>query len=585
MKQNIQVFQDSSSLWERFLESNPQLFREIKGRLKTRNVVIAAAVSVITQFVVVISLLSQLPDSDPRGLMKSQFGRYAMGIGEKHSLIYTKDLLDNWVINWQLLWLDLFITLSIISICSLLVFGTYMLIVDLVKEENRGTLNFLRLSPQSASNILLGKILGVPILIYTAILLIFPLHLVAGLRARIPLTLIIGFYAVIIASCAFFYTLALLWSLINTGLPGFKPWLASGTLGFLMFVMTKALFNTYIQLDNPFGWFFLFNPHVVLSYLIESTHLPDNKIDFLSVDQLGQLMFYGQALWTKASLGICFILFHFSVWTYWCWSILKRRFHNPENTLISKPTSYWLTGWLVVFALGFTLQAYFPTQSRSTFPSELAMCFFCLQFYLYVWGIGLIAALSPHRQALHDWSRYRHQVNKNGNVLWKELIFADNSPSTVAVAINLAMASVYIIPSVFLFLNDNEKYIVFWGFILSAGSILFCAVLAQLILTLKTRKRSVWSAITVALVIILPPLCLGFSGIEPNDIPQAWLFTVIPSVATEYATLSAVILTMLGQWLAISLVGLQMTKKLRQAGKSETKILLSQPEFGLSRLR
>lgn len=575
MKQNIKVFQSSSSLWLRFLAANPQLFRELKGRLKTRNVVVAAAISVIVQFVVVISFMNHLPKVDYKGILLNPYGRYALGTAEKNRLIYTKDLLDNWIINWQLFWLDLFITLSIISICSLLVIGTYLLVADVVKEQEKGTLNFIRLSPQSASNVLLGKILGVPVLLYFAVLLMFPLHLVSGLCARVPLALITGFDLVIFASCAFCFSLSLFGSLINVGLSGFKPWLATGIVGFVLFLTTQSLFEQYIKLDNPLGWFFIFNPALVLAYLIDSTHLSNSQIDFLGVDKLEKLMFYGQALWAKAITGISFILFNLGVWTYWCWSILQRRFHNPAKTLISKTQSYWITGWLAVFALGFALQGDSPSNGEFGFPSDLAACFLCLQFYLYIWGVALIAALSPHRQTLHDWARYRHQVNKDGNILWKELIFADNSPSIIAIAINLAIIILYITPSIFLFLQYGEQQMIFWGVILSAGSILFCSLIAQLILMSKTRKRSILTVITVASMIIIPPVCLGFMGLDPTDIPQAWLFTFIPTVAVESATLSALFFTLVGQSLAISLIGWQLTKKLKQAGASET-CLISQ---------
>ena len=572
MKQNIQVFQRTSSLWEKFLNLNPQLFREIKGKLKTRNIVIVAAISITVQFLAALALLGELPAFDPEGLLKAQYGRYALGNGYHNSLAYTKDMLGNWVINWQLLWLDLFMALSIMAIFALIIVGTYMLIADIVKEESRGTLNFIRLTPQSANSILIGKILGVPILLYIAILLLLPLHTVAGLGARIPLPLIISFDGVVVASCAFFYSLAMLWSLMNFGLSGFKPWLASGAIGFLLFILTVAAFeNNHLITNALWDWLFLFNPSLVLSYLIDATYLPTSKIGFLSVKDLGELQFYGQALWTKASFGIGFSLFNFSLWTYWCWSVLKRRFHNPEHTLFSKTQSYWLTSWFVVIALGFTIQNYFSRASVNTDN------FILLQFCLCLLGLALIAALSPHRQALHDWARYRHQLNRNGNVLWKEVVFGENSPSTVAIAINIAIAITYIIPSIFLILNKEEHHI-FWGFILSGFAIVLCAVIAQLLLTLKTRKRAVWSAIAIANIIIVPPLCLGFADIIPQDIPQLWLFSLVPTVATEYATLSAVMLAIVGQCIAISLAGFQMTRLLRQAGKSETKILFERNE-------
>ena len=561
---NTQIYRRSSSLWDKFLDLNPQLFREVKGKLKTRNIIIAAALSAIAQFIVVIYFLSELPKYDPDNLLKEQYGRYAMGVGRYSA--YTKDMLGNWIINWQLLWLDIFMALSIIGIFSLLVVGTYMLVTDTVKEDSRGTLNFIRLTPQSAGSVLLGKMLGVPVLLYIAVLLLLPLHMVAGLGAHIPIALIIGFDAAIVASCALCYSLALLWSLTNFGLSGFKPWLAGGAVGFLLTVLTTASFHDHLITNALWDWLLLFNPGIVLAYLIEATSLSLDKVEFVSAENLGELLFYGQALWTKASFGIGFILFNFSLWTYWSWSALKRRFHNPTNTLLSKTQSYWITGWLVIFALGFTLQnnsTYISTSGNFIF---LQLCFCAL-------GLALIAALSPHRQGLYDWARYRHQINKNGNVLWKELVFGENSPSGVALFINMAIAITYITPSIFLFLQDDRQYSIFWGFVLSGFILLLYGLVAQLILTLKTRKRSVWSAIAVISMIIVPPTCLGFAGVYPDSSPQLWLFSFLPTIATEYATMSAVMLTILGQALAISLVSLQTTRILKQAGKSSTKLL------------
>ena len=561
---NTQVYRQSNSWWEKFLNLNPQLFREVKGKLKTRNIVIAAAVSAIAQFIVVISFLSELPKYDPDNLLKEQYGRYAMGVGRYFA--YTKDMLGNWIINWQLLWLDIFMALSIIAIFSLAIVGTYMLVADTVKEDSRGTLNFIRLTPQSAGSVMFGKMLGVPVLLYVAVLLLLPLQMVAGLGAHIPLTLIIGFNAVIVASCALCYSLALLWSLTNSGLSGFKPWLAGGAVGSLILLLTTASFHDNLITNALWDWLLLFNPGIVLAYLIEATSLSLNKIEFVSAENLGELLFYGQALWTKASFGIGFILLNLGLWTYWSWSALKRRFHNPNNTLSSKTQSYWITGWFVIFALGFTLQANLSYRATSG-------NFIFLQFCLCALGLASIAALSPHRQGLYDWARYRHQINKNGNVLWKELVFGENSPSGVALFINMAIAITYITPSIFLFLQDDKQYSVFWGFVLGGFIILFYGLVAQLILTLKTRKRSVWSAIGVISMIVVPPTCLGFAGIYPNSSPQLWLFSFLPTIGTEYATMSAVMLAILGQALAVSLVSLQITRILKQAGKSETKLL------------
>jgi len=71
---------------------------------------------------------------------------------------------------------------------------------------------------------LVGKLLGVPILLYLVAGLAAPLHLWSGLAAEIPLSLILSFYGVLIASCLFFYSAALLFGLVGSWLGGFLGW-------------------------------------------------------------------------------------------------------------------------------------------------------------------------------------------------------------------------------------------------------------------------------------------------------------------------------------------------------------------------
>ena len=110
---------------------------------------------------------------------------------------------------WRDHWEYIFLTLSAVFIFVLLVGGTYLLINNLAQEENRGTLNFIRLSPQSEKNILIGKMLGVPILVYIVTFAAFPLHFIAGRSANIATSYILFFYTILAASCIFFYSLAL----------------------------------------------------------------------------------------------------------------------------------------------------------------------------------------------------------------------------------------------------------------------------------------------------------------------------------------------------------------------------------------
>src|SRR4028118_1383211 len=209
---------------------NPQLFREIKGRLNIGNMAIASAFSLSGQLLLFMYYSAQIPVTPANGEYTYPiYNRFCNldNAASRYETSCVTDALGNFVINWSQWWLEIFIWLSILSVLALLVAGTYLLVSDLDKEERRGTLNFIRLSPQSAKTIFLGKILGVPILLYLATILAVPLHLYGGLAAQIPLNEILCFYIAVAASCALFYSTAMLFGLTTSWLGGLQPWLAS----------------------------------------------------------------------------------------------------------------------------------------------------------------------------------------------------------------------------------------------------------------------------------------------------------------------------------------------------------------------
>lgn len=285
---------------------NPQLFREIKGRLKVRNVALAVATSLLGQLVLFLYWLGQVPNSENTYLgdqycrlrdtylahqqqyrqlqgqyrqLQQQFSRYSgtehydpekiqqlKGSIQEHKerIEYLQKIRRNTIcppeaIDTQLWWhdhyLQIFASLGVFVLFALLVVGTYMLISDLAREERRGTLNFIRLSPQSPQSILSGKMLGVPVLLYLAVVLTVPLHLWLGLSAQIPLVEIISFWAVLVASCAFFYSAALLFGLVSSWLGGFQAWLGSGAVLFFLWVANNKPID-----DTPLDWLNLFCP-------------------------------------------------------------------------------------------------------------------------------------------------------------------------------------------------------------------------------------------------------------------------------------------------------------------------------------
>jgi hypothetical protein len=567
---------------------NPQLFRELKGRLKLRTVGIAAVISLLFQGLMYLSYQSRLPlppdhYTQPNlelsnhyciGAPPPNWPGYKNPYPNQHipQNFCIEDITGNWTINWQLWWLDIFIWLGIFGIFALLVAGTHMLITDLSKEERRGTLNFIRLSPQSATSILTGKILGVPMLVYLIVGLAIPLHVTAGLSAGIPLSLILAFYGVIALSCALFYSAALLFGLVSVGFGGFQAWLGSGiALVFLWGMLgltTSSPFGKYIE---PLNWLILFYPGSVLPYLVDATGLSPEIVEGFNLkaytmwdkrEGLESLQWYGQSLWRNALGGMGFYILHSGLWIYWVRQGLVRRFHNPLDTMWSKGQSYLISASFIVVFAGFI--------PRISGASNLFYNFGRLQCVVLIFVSMLIAILSPHRQTLQDWSRYRHQTSLHRKNLFKDLIWGEKSPATVAIAINLAIILTFSIIYAFLSPLDKYKMPTIWGLLLQGGIILVYAAIAQLMLFMKTSKRAIASASAIAAIAIVPLFYFAITSISPDKLTWAFLLTAIPGVATEYATITMVGWSMVGQFIAIALLNIQMTRQLNQAGKSMT---------------
>ena len=552
-------------------ESNPQWFREAKGRLKPRNLAIATIFSLAAQLLIIMGFRAQLPYSNEPGI----FNRYCLGspppgwdgyqdpgryIPDNHCI---QDLLGNLVINWQLWWLDMFLSLSVVMIVALLVMGTYLLIADLSREERRGTLNFIRMSPESAKNILLGKLLGVPILVYLAVSLTLPLHLVAGLGANIPFTLILAFYAVLGMACLFYYRLSQVVGLAAGVWAGLTGWMAAGAVWWFTTMMTAIAQSGFRITHSLIDWIPMFYPGTALMYLVDATYLPVKTAKAFNGEQFTDLLWYGQPLWAHAFTGIGFMLLNYALWSYWLGKGLERRFRNPNTTMQSKKQSYVISACFIFILTGYILQ-----ESRSW---DYLENFVLVQIALILFTGLLIAITSPHRQTLQDWMRYRHQSSDRYPSLWKELMFAEKSPAILAIALNIAMITLYLIPAVLILPPADEKIPLLLSFILGANLLIICAAIAQLVLLLPTQKRGLLAAVSVSSFILLPPIFLGVSGIDPSSIPLPWLSTILPLIGLKESIISGggILLSLLGQWTAIVLLNLQMTKQLKRLNTTQ----------------
>lgn len=552
---------------------NPQLLRELKGRLKPRNLIVAGAISLLGQFLLLMAFLPRLPQGM---LNKPTFPNSALYCTGFH--VYGNDRkclvdgLGNLLVDWQRWSLDLFLVLSLIGIFGLLVAGTYLLINDLAQEERIGTLNFIRLSPRSPQNILWGKILGVPILLYVVALLAVPLHLWAGFAANISLIRILSFYGVLATSCVFFYSLSLLFSLISAGgLKGFQAWLGSGAvfLFILLIVPGRPFFVA------PLDWIEIFSPRVILSYLISGTEIKPNLYWFnLPIDT---------SIVSIASI----LILNYSLWTYWSWQAMQRRFLSPSKTIFSKLQSYLLVACFEIVALGFAINSDFD-RSYLEYGDQYSLKgnFIGLLAFNFVLFFGLIIALTPQRQAVIDWARYRQQKphNRKGllnSTLLRDLAIGEKSPAIIAIALNAAITAIILVPWLAIASDDNDKLSVLIALVLSLSLIMVCAAISQLVALMQTQKQGLWIMGILGAVIILPPLMIGLLSINSVQTPTLLLFTVFAFGAIQEAGVLNIFLALLGQLSVLTLCSWQIKRQLKKAGVSNSIGLFAPPKAQL----
>ena len=504
-------------LLDRLGEWNPQFVREIKGRLTGRNVTFAVGLSVLTQLVIFLTFISQIPRLDKEFYSGHYFGSYCLSKKGNYCL----------AVDWIEWWKDLNHLFYWIFPLALLSGGVYLLIADLAREERRGTLSFIRVSPQTSQSILIGKLLGVPVLIYLAVAIALPMYAISATLAQIPLLEVFSFYLLLAALCSLFYSAAVLFALMG----GQQAFVGAGiTLGMVWLVMNLKL-NDYDW--GPLQWFdFTFNR-----------------------DNLLNLQLF--------AVGNCVI------WTYWIWQGLHRRFRNPTATIISKKQSYALVFCWNFLLLGFVTPSADSGVSTYLWFNNLYLIA-TLNLFLF---LGLIAALSPPRQPLLDWARYAHQANRQS--VLQDLIWGEKSPAPVAIAICAIITALIFLPWVLLWpleMISKLQAISAIGIYVILTAIY--AVLAQIMLLLKSKKGALWATSVVAAAIGVPLLILALVGGQPETIPELFLLSIFSLSGLEYATTTPIFMAFLAHFAILAGLSLKLRQQLNLTGESATKALL-----------
>jgi hypothetical protein len=541
---------------------NPQIFRELKERLTSRNIGITATISLLLQGVVWFIYDTQLQIS--KKLDAHIVGEPSSSYDNKTYNRYCFDSLkdDNYAnvcnfdpsgnvlnLNWQLWGSDIFVCLGWILSIGLILGSVYLLVADLVQEEKRGTLNFIRLSPQSAQTVFIGKILGVPSLVYLAAALMVPFHLFIGIYAGASIPLIAAWYLMI----------------------GSMWWLLSSAAVLYVLLGGIQAILTVIAVAYPVGI-----PLLVINLFASATinHEPWLMKSSSPVVQWFWLHVNGSALWLYGfGTGCCLVA------SYGIWQALERRYLNPTATVIGKSQSYLANLCVQVWLAGFVL----PLMPQKFYDKEALLIGLAVVDFLAL--LLLIPLLLPSKQALQDWSRYRRErVTHKQQQFWQrdlvqDLISNDKSPALLAIAINIGMAIALWAPVAlisFSSISHGVRFIA--GLCLGASLILIYATIAHWSRFLNFKKRNLWTIAIVGGVMFLPSIFTLI--LSPSSAPTgiaAILLLFSPFAPMGILQLSGgTILAAFAAQLAI-LAGLnqQLQRKLQIAGQSQSKELLA----------
>jgi hypothetical protein len=458
----------SSTIMDAIGDWNPQLLRELKSRLQWRKVLMVLVLSIAIQGMLIGFQIQRLPTTSI-SVMNSL--TYCQTAYEYNCAL---DAQKQPIIMWAKWWEDLAVYSSTVMFVSMIVLGVYFIASSFYQEDRRGTLDFLRLTPQDARSIILGKILGIPILLYLAVICVFPLQFYAVQHAHLSGLNVLTWDLAMLALSLLFYLGAVLITLWWKAIPIFVTILSLG----LSVVMVRASLRWRGEFyENTLQWYGI---------------------------QLGNHPFSFLLLAAMAGLGI-----------YWLAKAVARRYHQPDASSLSRVQSYFWSLSYHLFLLGFCMiYKYLPGQRK--LASHLS---FDVPFYggsnvfphvflilAVIWLLLLIPLLLPSKQSLLSWVRQVKQP-------WPQMLWDDRSPAILAMIANLGIGlMVWIVPFVIHYGGNYLSsmwlgiYLVILGLIISVILMGIYSTVAHLGLFWQMRNARWWNLGVVTSLILLPIL-------------------------------------------------------------------------------
>jgi hypothetical protein len=478
---------------------------------------------------------------------------------------------------WDQWWTNQFRILSWLIPLMLFINVVYTLIGDLLQEEKRGTFNFIRLSPRSSGSVLIGKILGVPLLGYVAILLVMPYHIVTSIAVKANLGFILSYYTIVLLMTIVLAS----WSALTAFLTSGSTFLGSNQMSSVPIVWTG------ITLVFIWPFFMFWNSQTVWreqADLFFGTGSTRNTVD---------LQWFALSMRDNNLVAHGFLILQLGIVLLILWRLIARRFYNPDTTVMSKRQSYFLAAYLNILTIGFFIRTDRLTDSDAVISDWLVLG----SSYVINWVLllGIALALSPKRQHLLDWVKYgawRHQrQNYDLPQLIQDLLWAEKSPATLAIVVNIVISQIplwlfwqtqgrgsYNAENLFMAgrsvtADPSVTSLRFWTIQGSLWlTILLYSLVIQLGKFLKTRNPDAWATGALAALIFLPGTVLRVLSLMPENYPALWLFFGSPWAALAHIKeASTIVVALAAQMVVIGILGsflyykLANTKEQRQS--------------------
>jgi hypothetical protein len=528
---------------------NPQLLREIRGRLKFRSLLVAVMVALLVQVIMILFFTQVTPGGICTGPLRT--------------CPFTP---------WDRWWINQFRILSWVIPLMLFVNVVYTLVGDLLQEEKLGTFNFIRLSPRSSGSVLVGKILGVPMLGYIATLLFMPYHIVTSIAVKVDLGFLLSYYSIVLLMTLLLASFSVLTAFLSSN----STFIGSNQMSSLPIVWTG--------LTLVFVW------PVFILWNLQTVWREQSELFINSPASNLNIQWFTLPITSSSFLAHFFLFAQLITLLVVIWRLLGRRFYNPDTTVISKRQSYFLAAYLNVSAIGFFVHSARTGDSDQIISDWLFLGTTYVINWILLLGISL--SVSPKRQHLLDWVRYgawhHHRHGYDLGQLIQDLLWSEKSPATLAIVVNILISQIplwlfwqvqgrgtYDRGDIFVTgpdvsINPSVTSLRFW---IIQGSLWLTILLYSLVIQLgkflKTRNPDAWTAGAVIGLIFLPGTVLRVLSLMPEKYPALWLFFGSPWAALIHIkNPNSVVIAFMAQLVVIGILGAFLYGKLTQGLKA-----------------